>query len=208
MSKGQERLLRERFTQRGIARPADHHMPFFEQQFGRMIGRLKFFRREHEVQFALLELLGDPRGWLDDLQAHAGGHPLDVRQEGGQQHSGNVVRSADPEAPLGRGGVEHRRCRYQLLDALQDIPQHRCETLRVGGRQHALAGRQEDVVVEVGPQAPERGARRRLGQIKPRGRPGNAPLGEERVQGDEKIQVEALEAHRPISCINAIVAMT
>src|SRR4029079_14978962 len=63
-------------------------------------------------------------------------------------------------------------------------------------RQHHLpADRHQQLVAEVVAQPRERTAHRRLAQIQPVPGPGHVPLGQQRIEGDEQVEVEEVQVH-------------
>jgi hypothetical protein len=65
-----------------------------------------------------------------------------------------------------------------------------------GGRLHAGGRALEQVVLERGPQAPERVAGRRLGKAEPGRGAGDVALGHQRLEDAQQVEVEPVEVHR------------
>jgi len=78
---------------------------------------------------------------------------------------------------------------------LQALPHARDEAFRIGGRIHALAVRDENVVAEIVAEPPERGAHCGLAEMHLARRRGHAAQRNQRIERNEQIQVESTESH-------------
>ena len=114
------------------------------------------------------------------------------KQRWTQQHF-DAVRQADPEQPIGSPGVEHPVLRHQSGDLGQGDP-HRIDQRECPGRwAHALRASGQELVAEQRAQAAEVVAHGRLAKADPGGGTRDTALGEQCVESDEQVQVDAAQ---------------
>ena len=111
------------------------------------------------------------------------------------QDDAGIVGDHQPKTPLRTRRIEFRRRDQVGPDPQQDVARRLLQRLRQR-RRHQLALRdRENVVVEILAQPANGGAHRRLAQMQPPARRHDAALFEDRIQRDQEIEVEAVEAH-------------
>ena len=113
-------------------------------------------------------------------------------QRGTEQHL-HAVRQPDPEQPLGRPGVERLVPGDQGLDLGERDPHRVDQGEGARGRAHALRPSGQELVAEQRAQAGEVVAHGRLPEADAGRGARHAALREQRVEGDEQVQVDAAQ---------------
>lgn len=90
-------------------------------------------------------------------------------------------------------GIERRIRRHRALQRLQRLPQRRAQGLGTRGRAHAARPGQQQRVVQRLAQLGQAHADRGLRQMQALGGAGHVALGEQCIQGQQQIQVQASE---------------
>jgi hypothetical protein len=85
-----------------------------------------------------------------------------------------------------------------VLDQAERVGHRLAERFGARGRDQRQALAHQQRVAEQLAQPGERVAHPRLAQPDPFGRPGDAALGEQRVERHQKVEVDAREAHLPL----------
>ena len=83
----------------------------------------------------------------------------------------------------------------RAADLQQDVPHWSDEPLGHRRQHHLAADGHQQFVAEIVPQPRERAAHRRLAQVQPIPGAGDVPLGQQRVKGDEQVQIEQVKVH-------------
>ena len=96
------------------------------------------------------------------------------------------------------GGVEGRAVVQGVLDQAQRLLNGLAERFGARGRYQRQALAQQQGVTEELAEPGQRVAHAGLAQPDPFGRPGDVPLGQQRVEGHEEVEIDAREAHFPL----------
>ena len=123
-------------------------------------------------------------------ELHPRCHRLQMRDEGRHQKHLGRVRDAEGEGEVGRGRIEGSRRRRDLLNLGQCRLHRPKERQRARRWPHAVGPPRQQLIREGGAQPRQGMAHRRLADADPSGRAGHAPLRQQRVEGDEQVEIE------------------
>ena len=110
----------------------------------------------------------------------------------GQEYGDCVVRRRNCEDPSRRRGIERHVDDDGSMDLLEDGTDRLDQRFAERGQGHAAAAGDEQLVVERVAQTRQHTAHRRLTEMDAAARVGDAPLREQRVEGDEQIEIETV----------------
>ena len=136
----------------------------------------------------LLELL-DTTPFLADCEVEAGSQVADVPQKRGQHDARRVVRHRDPEASAGTYRVEVGRTQ-QVVQAGQGVFEGLCQCLGSRCARHAARSPHQQGVAEVRPQLRVGVTDGRLALVEPQCGAGDVLLGQQRMQGQQLVEVD------------------
>ena len=168
-----------------------------EQIDGLMAGGQGAAEAQHQVGVAAGQI-GRDHVLLEsaDVQPDAGRLALQAGQQAGQHGEGHEVVGHDHEVAGGGGRIEGRRGRQGLLDGQQGGAHRAHQREGAFRRDHAAAPPDQQRITEQRAQLPQRIADGRLRQAEARAGAAHAPLGEERVQDRQEVQVDGADIHR------------
>ena len=124
-------------------------------------------------------------------QPDARGLPTQPRGEIGHDEHLHLAGKAQPEGALLRASIEVVLSAQGLLHLAKGVADAGGQRAGAGGGPHDLAGAHEERVTQQHPQQGQVVAHGGLLHPQPRGRPGDAALFHQRVEGHEQVQVEA-----------------
>ena len=147
-----------------------------------------------EVDPVGVELVEDP-GPVDGAQQQpdAGRVPPELRDQPRPEERLDAVGQAHREGARDGGRVEPLLPVHQRLHLPEGGAQRLGDLQGAGRRSHPVRRPGQELVVEQAAQAGEARAHRRLADPDPRGGPRDAALVEQRVEGDQQIQVDPAE---------------
>ena len=119
-----------------------------------------------------------------------GGRGAEPRHQAGGHRHLDRVGEADPEHPLGRRRVEVLALQHRRLDLGERHPHRIGKRERAGRRPHAFGAPGQQLVPEQRPEPREIVTHGRLAEPDAGSRARHAPLGEQRIEGDQQVQVE------------------
>jgi hypothetical protein len=194
----QVRLHRHHVADLGGARPdaADPAVGEQPQAGQRHLGH-DLDRLDHQVGLALAEQADRVRSARQHLDGQAGSGRGQPPHQRADEHEQAVVRAAHRERGLVGGGVESRPVVQCVLDQAERVGHRLAERFGARGRDQRQALAHQQRVAEQLAQPGERVAHPGLTQPDPFGRPGDAALGEQRVERHEEVEVDARKAHLP-----------
>ena len=136
------------------------------------------------------------------LRADGAQVELHQRRQGGgpshhlcQQHADHVVGGLYGEAPLRGGRIEGGSGMRDRLDLQQHIAHGLGQLVGQRRGHQGLAHGNQQLVLEVVAQPPQRQAGRGLAQEKPLGGLAHAARGQQGVEDNQQVQVELVKAH-------------
>ncbi|AWG45931.1 hypothetical protein AM586_28120 [Massilia sp. WG5] len=188
-------ILAQRCTDFGVAVPDDAAEVVREQHFGRVAARQVTLRHQQDVDLATLHLGQGALVRLQEFQRHEGRRLAHLRRQLGQHHRADEVRGDDAEMPAACLGLEFHRRFHGLLDPQENVAHRLHQRQRQRRRHHLAAGLHQQLVAEILAQPRQDPARGRLAQAQAPRRAGDAAFGQQHVQADQQIQVEAVEPH-------------
>ncbi|KIU33658.1 hypothetical protein SR39_12220 [Methylobacterium radiotolerans] len=147
-----------------------------------------------EVDPVGVELVQDP-GPVDRAQQQpdAGRVPAELRDQARPEQRLDAVRKAHREGARDRGRIELLLPVHQRLHLPEGAAQRLGDPEGAGRRPHPVRRPGQELVVEQAAQAGEARTHRRLADPDARGGPRDAPLVEQRVEGDQQVQVDPAE---------------
>ncbi len=150
---------------------------------------------EVEVSVAVLE--ARQRGFREVLYVDpdAGGLARQPSEHGRHDSQGGVGRYDQREGALHSGRVERGLSSERRLDPEQRLAHGLYQRQAAWRQLHVTTHPHQQLVVEVFPQLLQGSTHRRLRDKDPLGGAGNVLLVEQRVQGDQQVEVEPIELH-------------
>ena len=149
-------------------------------------------KADAEVEAVGVELVEQPVGGVQ-AQPDAGCGLAEVGEQRGTEQHLHAVRQPDPEQPLGGPGVERLVPGHQGRDLGEGDPHRIDQGEGAGGGAHALRSPGQELVAEQCAQAGEVVAHGRLPEADAGRGARDAALREQRVEGDEQVQVDAAQ---------------
>ena len=113
-----------------------------------------------------------------------------------EQDLGHVVAHRERQMPSRRRRVESRLRPQRAANFQQNVPHGVDEPVGDRRQHHLAADRHQQFVPEMMAEPGEGAAHGRLAQIQPVAGAGHVPLGQQRIERDEQIQIEQVQIHR------------
>jgi hypothetical protein len=196
-----------RLARQPAAAPNDADKFLIEKQFGRMLRRGIAVRNDEQVDFALVECPLGLLGLGQQLEANAGCLLRCEADGGGHQRCKGEIRDEDPELAIARERVEGRLRDDCRIDPQQHVADRFAQSLGSGCQVHSPTHLYDEIVVEVLAKPGQRIAERGLAHEHPLGGAADAALRQDRIQRDQQVEVQLVEAHigRPSSSVPRIL---
>ncbi len=170
-------------------------MLFFEQQLRRVIGVDVLFGGDHQVDFTAHQHLDRQLSGAHQFESDMRRLQVDALDDFGEQHVDQVVGGHDAKVSLALRDVEHGLGGDGSLDLEQHLAHRDLQVLAQQSGRHGAPDLYQQVVFEVGTQAPQDAAQRGLRHVQADRRAGDVLLFEQYIQGDEQVQIQMVEAH-------------
>ena len=183
--------------ERGVVATHQAHEPLVEQLAGadpRPFDR-STVGHDHEVELAAGEQLAAVAVVVAHLQIDAGGLRRDALEQAGQHHEADIVRQRQHEATLRGRGVEARGASDGTLHRGQRLAQRRGHRLGPRGGDQTTRAADQQGIAEGATQPCERVTGGRLRQPDAPRRRGHATREQQRVEHDQRVEVESAELH-------------
>ncbi len=112
-----------------------------------------------------------------------------------KKHQRDEIGKADPEPALRLGWIERLPRNHRKLDVQQGLANGTSKRFRSRCWDKCSAAHRKQVIAEIGAQPGDGSTHGRLTEIDSARCRGQVALGHQGIEGDEKIQVKALETH-------------